>query len=252
MPSITKAWTWARDTCNRANVGYSQTYRNQQTVGGITYYDCSSFINFALLAGGFTTPSYAPSHNSFTTWTEPAELMRLGFKKVTDGTLKVGDIGVSNTSSMQHTEMVYAVSGNLGQWMGAHTDSYALADQVSITSAWVGNWFTDLYRYEGEDEGTEPVEPTYTLTVTYGTASKTTGKKGDTATLTATKYKGWKFTGWEIKSGAGRLTNDKSETNCTFTFTSGNCTVEAQYRQIKNMSIVMYAPYPFIKNIDNV
>ena len=36
MPSITDAWKWAADTCNAPNVGYSQAYRNQQTVNGIT------------------------------------------------------------------------------------------------------------------------------------------------------------------------------------------------------------------------
>ena len=52
MPDINKAYSWAIQTCNAPNVGYSNAYRNQQTVGGITYYDCSSFINYALLAGG--------------------------------------------------------------------------------------------------------------------------------------------------------------------------------------------------------
>lgn len=157
MPSITDAWKWAVNTCNAPNVGYSQSYRNQQTVNGITYYDCSSFINYALLAGGFSTPSYAPSHNAFTTWSEPTVLSNLGFHRVTDGTLKVGDIGVSNNNSMQHTEMVYAVSGNKGQWMGAHTDAYALPNQVSITTYWSTNWFDELWRYkDGAGTGDDP------------------------------------------------------------------------------------------------
>ena len=44
MPNINQAYSWAVNTCNAPNVGYSQAYRNQQTIGGITYYDCSSFI----------------------------------------------------------------------------------------------------------------------------------------------------------------------------------------------------------------
>ena len=71
MGDINKAYTWAMQTCNAPDVGYSQTYRNQQTVNGITYYDCSSFINYALHAGGLLTPAYAPSNNAFTTYTEP-------------------------------------------------------------------------------------------------------------------------------------------------------------------------------------
>lgn len=47
MPDINAAYTWAVNCCNLPNVGYSNIYRNQQTVNGITYYDCSSFINYA-------------------------------------------------------------------------------------------------------------------------------------------------------------------------------------------------------------
>ena len=39
MPNINQAYSWAVNTCNAPNVGYSQAYRNQQTIGGITYYD---------------------------------------------------------------------------------------------------------------------------------------------------------------------------------------------------------------------
>lgn len=161
MPDISKAWAWAVETCNAPSVGYSQTYRNQQTVNGVTYYDCSSFINFALLAGGWETPSYAPNHNAFTTWSEASALEALGFKEVTDGSLKVGDIGFTHHTSgdeVQHTEMVYKVDGNRAQWMGAHSPNVPLADQVSISENWVtGKRFDHLYRYETEEP--EPPEP---------------------------------------------------------------------------------------------
>lgn len=158
MPHIDTAWKWAVNTCEANNVGYSQAYRNAQTVNGITYYDCSSFINYALLAGGFSTPGYAPNSNAFTTWSMGQVLLNLGFHKVTDGSLKPGDIGVSNNSSMQHTEMVYQVSsdGKTAQWMGAHTDSYSLPNQVSITSYWSKLWFDTLYRYENGATGSDP------------------------------------------------------------------------------------------------
>ena len=51
MPDINAAYTWAVNCCNLPNVGYNNDYRNQRTVNGITYYDCSSFINYALLFG---------------------------------------------------------------------------------------------------------------------------------------------------------------------------------------------------------
>lgn len=155
MPSIQDAYNWAVRTCNAANVGYSQAYRNQQTVNGITYYDCSSFINYALLAGGFSTPGYAPTANAFTTATMGNVLLSLGFSLVTDGSLKPGDIGVSNNARQQHTEMVYKVStdGKTALWMGAHTSSYPLDRQVSIGTAWSALWFDNLYRYGGGASG---------------------------------------------------------------------------------------------------
>lgn len=148
MPDINKAYTWAIQTCNAPKIGYSQSYRNQQTVGGVTYYDCSSFINYALLAGGFATPSYAPNHNAFTTYTIPGELTRLGFTEVdASGEILPGDIGLSST----HTEMCY--SGGVGEavFMGAHTANAPLAYQVSIGSssgdASYKRSFPRLFRY---------------------------------------------------------------------------------------------------------
>lgn len=148
MPDINKAYTWAIQTCNAPKIGYSQSYRNQQTVGGVTYYDCSSFINYALLAGGFTTPSYAPKYNAFTTYTMPDELTRLGFTEVdASGEILPGDVGLSST----HTEMCY--SGGVGEavFMGAHTANAPLMNQVSIGSssgdATYKRSFPRLFRY---------------------------------------------------------------------------------------------------------
>lgn len=142
MPDINRAYSWAIATCNSANVGYSQSYRNQQTIGGVTYYDCSSFINYALLAGGFETPSYAPHNNAFTTYTEASELLRLGFTEVdASGEYLPGDIGLSSG----HTEMCYEGGFGSGIFMGAHTDNAPLADQVSI--AYYNVSFPRLFRY---------------------------------------------------------------------------------------------------------
>ncbi len=142
MPDINKAYTWAIETCNAPNVGYSNAYRNQQTVGGITYYDCSSFINYALLAGGFETPSYAPNHNAFTTYDEAEVLLSLGFTEVNaSGEYLSGDIGLNPT----HTEMCYQGGQGSGIFMGAHTDKRPLADQVSIST--YTSSFQRLFRY---------------------------------------------------------------------------------------------------------
>lgn len=137
MASIDKAWQWAVDTCNDPNVGYSQKYRNAQTVNGITYYDCSSFIWCALKNGGYTGIGSTP----FTTRTMQSILKNIGFTEYssTAETWQPGDI-MWRTG---HTEMVYEDM----RTMGAHSSSRPLADQVSINdnnssaSAW-----TYIYR----------------------------------------------------------------------------------------------------------
>lgn len=148
MPDINAMYSWAIQTCNAPNVGYSQTYRNRQTVGGITYYDCSSFVNYALLAGGFSTQGYAPNSNAFTTYTEAEVLLSLGFNEVlSTGEYIPGDIGLSSS----HTEICYKGGQGQGVFMGAHTDNAVLANQVSIGSS-SGNPeyqrnFPRLFRY---------------------------------------------------------------------------------------------------------
>lgn len=152
MPNLNSAYAWAINTCNADNVGYSQAYRNQQTVNGITYYDCSSFVNYALLAGGWTTPEYAPNNNPFTTGNMGAVLLDLGFTQYsTDSSFewKAGDIGVRTG----HCEICYKGGTGSAQFMGAHTDEYALPDQVSIND--FDSTFTFCYRYgEGGAEDT--------------------------------------------------------------------------------------------------
>lgn len=154
MPNINQAYQWAINTCNASNVGYSQTYRNQQTVNGITYYDCSSFIWYALIAGGFDCVN-ANGGNTwpFTTYTMGTVLLNLGFTHYSadNVTWLPGDILVVNSSTHQHTEMVY----NGRVTMGAHTSRYPLDRQVSINTYETGSGvYTDLYRFgDGAMEG---------------------------------------------------------------------------------------------------
>lgn len=130
VPSISIAYQYVINVCRDPTVGYSQLYRNKQTVNGKTYYDCSSLMNYAVVAGGWATPGYAPDSNAFTTFTMGAVLLGLGAQSipVTDPWLP-GDILVRNNSYGQHTEMVY--EGR--RTMGAHTDRYPFVDQVSIS-----------------------------------------------------------------------------------------------------------------------
>lgn len=153
---IQQAYQWAINKCNEKNIGYSQDYRNQQTVNGITYYDCSSFINYSLLAGGYSTPSYAPSNNAFTTGVMGAELTKLGAVKMSPYIAwQAGDILVAHNTSNEHTEMVYkgGEAGKGGITMGAHSSSKPLNEQVSINT-YISSpsspiLWDALYRFDG-------------------------------------------------------------------------------------------------------
>lgn len=142
MPSIQQSYNWAVETCAKDNVGYSQAYRNQMTVGGITYYDCSSFIWYALLAGDFNVVQ-ANGGNSWPFWTgSMANTLRvLGFQKHSpDDTWKPGDILIR----AGHTEMAFDKT----RTMGAHTANTSLPNQVSINSNDSRGRWLELWRWE--------------------------------------------------------------------------------------------------------
>lgn len=207
MPDINAAYTWAVTCCSLPNVGYSQAYRNQQTVNGITYYDCSSFINYALLAGGWATPGYAPSSNAFTTYTMEGVLQGLGFTQVDPtGLILPGDIGVSDT----HTEMCYKQGTGSAVFMGAHTNNAPLANQVSIGSSG-GNvdyqrTFPRLWRYGGGASG----EVGYTWIV--GSDSEYFEDYGDKQKNNAACiFSYFYFKGWTINAIAGMCGNIMEE-----------------------------------------
>ena len=142
-PNINKAYQWAINTCNAPNIGYSQTWRYQKTVNGVTYYDCSSFIWYALKDGDFPLTGYA-----FTTRTMISILLSIGFQEYAiTGEWKPGDV----LWRSGHTEMVYTGGMGQGVTMGAHgdlSDGYALPDQVSIKpyTSYAYEW-TRLFRY---------------------------------------------------------------------------------------------------------
>ena len=127
---------WCIDTCNADNVGYSQSYRRGQTVNGITYYDCSSFVSAGLTAGGFFA-----KNPWFTTRTMGTYLSQIGCTKLDANVPWVrGDIMWREG----HTEVVYDPVKHIT--MGAHTSKVPLASQVSISShSSAGDW-TYLYR----------------------------------------------------------------------------------------------------------
>lgn len=138
MPDINAAYRWAIDTCNAPRVGYSMTWRDQQVVNNITYYDCSSFIWYALTEGG----SFPIPRPPFATGGMLSALTAAGFQIITGpgaGTVCYpGDILWHNHGSAGgHTEMVFAGGTGEARTMGAHGSSLPLTDQVSINSGYV-------------------------------------------------------------------------------------------------------------------
>lgn len=207
MPSINDAYTWMVNCCNLPKVGYSQAYRNQQTVNGITYYDCSSCVNYSLLAGGFSTPQYAPNNNAFTTYDMEGVLQQLGFTRVTDGVIKAGDIGVSDT----HTEMCYKGGTGKAVFMGAHgRNGIALVNQVSIgSSSGDPNYertFPRIWRYGNGASG----EVGYTWII--GGESEYFEDYGDKQKNNAACiYSFFYFKGWTLQAIAGLCGNVMQE-----------------------------------------
>lgn len=153
MPDINVAYRWAIQKCDDPNVRYSMTYRNQQTINGLTYYDCSSFIWYALIAGGFDcVAAHGGESWPFTTNDMRGVLTRLGFTQVSrTGQILPGDIGVHHRGSAGgHTEMCYTGGNGAGVFMGAHGSSLPAQQQVSInTYTTSGTNWDEIYRYQG-------------------------------------------------------------------------------------------------------
>ena len=152
MPSIDLSYDWLIVKCYDDKVGYSQDYRQQQTVNGITYFDCSSILWYSLLYGDFDVVSANGSSYPFTTQTMGVVLEKLGFTRYNANEVgwQKGDIVWRNG----HCEMVYIPN----RTMGAHTDSYELERQVSInTYESDKNDYTYIYRYNGVIDTIEPI-----------------------------------------------------------------------------------------------
>lgn len=122
---------WCITKCNAPNIGYSQQYREEQTVGGITYYDCSSFIWYGLAHNDFDIDATSHPTYAFSTLNMPEDLPKLGWAEIDkNGEWKQGDI----CWAQDHTEVVYEGGTGQGRCMGAHSSSLPLPDQVSISS----------------------------------------------------------------------------------------------------------------------
>lgn len=206
------AMNWWIEKCNDPNVGYNQNYRNERTVDGITYYDCSSFVWYGLLHSGFQLDQNAWP---FTTGTMGNILKNLGFEEILVSSngyqYQVGDILVVDNSQHQHTEIVHDVE-NGGHTMGAHgRDNRALPDQVSInTTTTLENYhpYTHCYRwpYSGGDFKVGTHEEYF------GDPEKELCGGDERAINNAIAiYNYWKAQGWTTQAICGFLGNVQQE-----------------------------------------
>lgn len=161
MPNLNKAFQWWKNTCNAPRIAYSQKYRNQRYLPeyDVTCYDCSSFVWYGLIDGGFDcVGAYGGETWPFTTGTMGAVLVRLGFTEYRSNALNPvlpGDIFVDPGV---HTEVAYQQgTPSSVVTMGAHDygppvhpdlGNTPLPDQVSINSyaSNVGGNYAFVYR----------------------------------------------------------------------------------------------------------
>ena len=141
MPDIQAAWRWAVNTCNAVDpyAGYAMDWRREQVrIGNIVYYDCSSFIWYALTQGG----GFSLGSSPFATTSMHADLLAAGFTMIPlTAATQPGDICFYDYGGGDrgHTEMVFAGGTGEARTMGAHGSSRPLADQVSINSGYTPN-----------------------------------------------------------------------------------------------------------------
>lgn len=158
MPDLRLAYDWAIATCNDPNIGYAggtapghvpASWRDMSLHDGRRYCDCSSFIYYALKAGGWDVEHIVGAW-PFTTYTMPTYLPLLGWTELDPytETWQNGDILLYSGDVSQgtgHTEMSYD-----GYYlMGAHNSYLPFTDQVSISDyqSSAGNPYTSLWRY---------------------------------------------------------------------------------------------------------
>ena len=153
MPDINVAYRWAIQKCDADYVRYSMDWNLRDGVyrNGLQYFDCSSFIFWALNAGGFPVVQIF-GNNAFNTDSMGAVLLQMGFVEVSrTGQILPGDIGVHHRGSAGgHTEMCYTGGNGAGVFMGAHGSSLPAQQQVSInTYTTSGTNWDEIYRYQG-------------------------------------------------------------------------------------------------------
>lgn len=177
--SLQGMFDWAVEWCNKPNVEYwmSASRRNMRTIDGITYFDCSSFVFFAVWLGGgydigslgyptdlekYKTMEGQDGYNAWVVHTMTPKLPKIGFTRYNPEMVawQPGDIlsWYNARTGEGHTEICYATPRRT---MGAHgRKNRTPDDMVSINT---GNtkvgYYQDLWRFSGETPITPPDPP---------------------------------------------------------------------------------------------
>ena len=168
MFSLQGMYDWSINQCVAPRVGYNQFYRNQITVDGITYYDCSSFTFFAVwLGGGYDVGQlgfpndlnlyHTRQANAWVVSSSERYLPLIGFTcyQMSEAYPEPGDIMIKIAT---HTEICYSREPFVT--MGARNSHLDLADQVAVHSSDMGYW-DRFWRYgDTPPEPRPPVPPT--------------------------------------------------------------------------------------------
>lgn len=188
---------WAVYWCNKPNVEYwmSASRRNMREIDGITYFDCSSFVFFAVWLGGgydigqlgyptdlegYKTKQGADGYNAWVVHTMTPKLPKIGFTRLNPNTevWQPGDIlsWYNSRTGNGHTEICYA---RPRVTMGAHgRKNRTPADMVSINNFNIqADYYQDLWRYSGETPVTPPEPPLPPDPDPGGNAGVDTGKR---------------------------------------------------------------------------
>lgn len=227
-----QAWQWLVDRCNANNVGYgTDNLRNEQTINGITYYDCSSIIWYALLYAGFELDKNAWP---FTTYTMGEILKKIGFTEIKiDSSFKLqkADIVVVNRPGHNHTEMAYDESHT----MGAHSSKYPLPDQVSInTYEFTNDSYDYCYRF--------PYSVSGEWVTKVGTGSSYYLSDDEMKNNVNIIYNYFKSQGWSKNAIAGLCGNMEQES-------SFNPGIQETGRVENGWGLVQWTPFSALSNV---
>lgn len=148
----------AKKICDDPNVQYSQAYRGQ-TVGGITYWDCSSFVKHCYEVAGLSIVDITgPQYNQVAS----------GGKFVSQSEAIPGDLVFWGTGSSCYHVAIYAGNGHIYAARGR--DGKAPADQVAYTSLYGSPSFGRPKCLTDADSGNPPSASSSTNTGSDGTA----------------------------------------------------------------------------------